>query len=700
MTKLRCHLLIGPPASGKTSLSKILAPIVNAKILSTDEIRQELWGDEMSQGPWKEIEKVLNDRLRNHVSKRQSVIIDATHAKRPWRLAFTQKLNLDQKIEWIGWWMTTPREICLKWNRKRKRIIEPEVIDKYCEALKNKTFNPHRSEGFASIVEFDPSIGDNLSERLNLANNELNKRIGRAQNKEKKKELHGYSRLLDLERLLFLAQLISRFPGLSASDEQTRKEMETICNPLPQGSMSDRASKLLTAIHNSDCYSDKDSIENDLNWLKSQGFLDAKPSQKRIEPPKANKETSKNLGGWPPMAEKQVFVRVMTLLRYVLQNPFDYDKENSEGLGVHDYYINRLGDSIYGPGETQTFRQDINKVLRPYGFRKKSNDNTRHGYGIGTAVLSAERLIDLSHLLEQTVQRLGDPTAHTLHDELNERLKWASIKNDEPSLRIFANRSLINPDFLNKQSVAQPTYCKRLEQAITSRKRVVFEKFSTSAAFSESAKKNTLFEAWPLQLIFHNIAWYLAYAENINGKKLITCERLDRMALRKVESTSFTEISKEERITTLNRLHKLIEISGGIFFGSDVEKQYLLTQEDNHERKRHMILVRFRCTKNIYKFLREEPQRYPQSQLRMSQPKEEDKWEAPSKGPFVLKPIPGESHPYPIEIDLPPWIINEKNIDFRSWLYGFGTEIIIEKPNSLVSEYIKRTQDINNLYQN
>ena len=51
----------------------------------------------------------------------------------------------------------------------------------------------------------------------------------------------------------------------------------------------------------------------------------------------------------------------------------------------------------------------------------------------------------------------------------------------------------------------------------------------------------------------------------------------------------------------------------------------------------------------------------------MSQPKEEDKWEAPRKGPFVLDPIPGESHPYPTGIDLPPWKINERNIDFRSW---------------------------------
>ena len=69
MSILRCHLLIGPPASGKTSLSKILAPLLNAEVLSTDAIREELWGDEMIQGPWEEVENVIHQRLKSFVEK-------------------------------------------------------------------------------------------------------------------------------------------------------------------------------------------------------------------------------------------------------------------------------------------------------------------------------------------------------------------------------------------------------------------------------------------------------------------------------------------------------------------------------------------------------------------------------------------------------------------------------------------------------
>ena len=42
---LRCHLLIGPPASGKTTLAGVLAHLTGAVVLSTDVLRRELFGD-------------------------------------------------------------------------------------------------------------------------------------------------------------------------------------------------------------------------------------------------------------------------------------------------------------------------------------------------------------------------------------------------------------------------------------------------------------------------------------------------------------------------------------------------------------------------------------------------------------------------------------------------------------------------------
>ena len=43
-----------------------------------------------------------------------------------------------------------------------------------------------------------------------------------------------------------------------------------------------------------------------------------------------------------------------------------------------------------------------------------------------------------------------------------------------------------------------------------------------------------------------------------------------------------------------------------------------------------------------------------------------------SDAPHVLEPgSPNDTHPYPVELDLPPWTM-EHDIDLRNWLFGFG----------------------------
>ena len=149
---VRCHLLIGPPASGKTTLAQKLAPLLTkpgeqpALVLSTDRIRAEVFGDASVQGPWFDIREQLLKELRQAVRAGQPVILDATHARRPWRLAFTQSLELPAPVEWIGWWLQTPTAQCLAWNQTRQRKVPEPVIQEMAAALSHKTFGPARAE--------------------------------------------------------------------------------------------------------------------------------------------------------------------------------------------------------------------------------------------------------------------------------------------------------------------------------------------------------------------------------------------------------------------------------------------------------------------------------------------------------------------------------------------------------------------------
>ena len=131
---LRCHLLIGQPASGKTTLAKALAPLLTApgeppaQVLSTDAIRAEVFGDAAVQGPWVDIQQRLHERIREAVAAGIPVIVDATHARRAWRLALTQALPLPAPVEWIGWWLYTPLPTSLEWNGRRERAVPVPVI--------------------------------------------------------------------------------------------------------------------------------------------------------------------------------------------------------------------------------------------------------------------------------------------------------------------------------------------------------------------------------------------------------------------------------------------------------------------------------------------------------------------------------------------------------------------------------------------
>ena len=52
----------------------------------------------------------------------------------------------------------------------------------------------------------------------------------------------------------------------------------------------------------------------------------------------------------------------------------------------------------------------------------------------------------------------------------------------------------------------------------------------------------------------------------------------------------------------------------------------------------------------------------------------------------VLTPNPsGDSHPHPLEIDLPPWIL-ARGSALRRWLFSHGSALRIEAPEALRQE--------------
>jgi len=711
---LRCHLLIGAPASGKTTLAAVLAKLTGSVVLSTDVVRAEMFGDAAVQGPWRDIEAQMHQRIRESVAAGVPVIVDATHARRPWRLAISQALALPAPVEWIGWWLSTPLATCLKWNQTRDRLVPEAVIREMDAALADPVFGPNRAEGFAALVAVVPTQQHDLGALLGDELARLDHRIRSARNREHRFALHGYSRLLDLERLLYLLRLLSRFPDLAGSDPATTAELEAIVSPMPSGDLADRAAAFLRRLHG-DCYGDATALRADLAWLEINGFCSAEPSLGPIQPPPqpaAGPDTAAPQatgagqwaggpwvggvhGGYPPQADAQVFQRVFVLLRHLLQQPFD--RQDGTPLPEHLIAQSERIPGAYLPGEAATLRKDLEKLLTPYGFRSR-NDNVRHGYAIGTALLSANRLREIHGLVSQAAGRLADPSAQDLLAELEQRLHWGGIAIDQTSpVRAFANRSIVDTSLVRPDCLAAERQAERLETAIVERRRIELERYSSVAAFADSPTGS--FRVWPLQLLFHNIGWYLVFEDDNVGREegLIRCERLDRLALRHSEGRY--RRSEESHSNALSRLQTLLHHSGGIYFGDNLDAQLQLCHGSTQQWDKALVTLRFCCQAWSFAFIREGLQRYPIEHIRFSKRLSGDQWWHHPKAPHVLDPgEPADSHPYPVELDLPPWTV-QSDIDLRNWLFGFGAGIRIESPIELRQEHQQRLQEALAVYQ-
>jgi predicted kinase len=717
---LRCHLLIGPPASGKTTLARALAPLLTAPgeppalVLSTDAIRAEVFGDAAVQGPWIDIQQRLQQRLIEAVTAGIPVIIDATHARRPWRLAHTQAQWLPAAVEWIGWWLYTPLPTCLAWNRSRERQVPEAVILEMAAALADPHVGPSRAEGFAALCAVVPTHHDDLEPLLSAELGALERRIRSARARETHWHLHGYSRLRDLERLLFLIRLLSRYPELDAADPISREQLEAIVSPLPSGDLAERAAAFLARLHG-ECFGDALAIRADLSWLEANGFclggdtLAPIRLAERPAAPHSGGVPSGFLGGvhggHPPMGDGPVFQRVMTLLRHLLHQPFDRDPAST--LTLHEQLIAATASipGGYLPGESATLRKDLEKLLTPYGFRA-ANDNVRHGYALGTAVLPAPRLREIQALVQQAAGRLADPSAQPLLSELEQRLAWAGLDEPAPPLRLYARHGVVDTALVRRESLAAPRGAEAIERAIAQRRRVLLKRFASAGRHGGTTIGDGSGEwrVWPLQLIFHHVGWYLCAEEDVIGQEhgLIRCERLDRLALPPASPRSGLSDglrrSPERQHAALQRLERLLHHSGGIYFGDDISAQLALASRSAGTRTGVLQTLRFSATPWAFAFLREGMGRYPREQVRFSRPLPGDGWWHHPKAPHVLEPnAPTDSHPYPLELDLPSWTL-AADIDLRTWLNGFGEGIRIESPTALRDELIHRCRAILRVY--
>lgn len=129
------HLLflIGLPGSGKSTLAASLSQADERRYLvSTDQIRSQLFGNEATQGPWWLIWRELQQQLRAAAQITSNcgveAIYDATNVVRRDRKR-ALKLARHCGFTYItGIWLDLPLAVCLERNRQRDRQVAEAII--------------------------------------------------------------------------------------------------------------------------------------------------------------------------------------------------------------------------------------------------------------------------------------------------------------------------------------------------------------------------------------------------------------------------------------------------------------------------------------------------------------------------------------------------------------------------------------------
>lgn len=156
-------MLVGLPASGKSTYSNKYINDNTYKIHSSDRLREELFEDENIQCDNNKLFAELHNRIKNDLRSGYNVVYDATNINRKLRMSFLQGLN---KIycykEAIVF--TTPYEQCLINNQNRDRKVHKEVIKR----MYLNWNTPILQEGFDEIrlVKFIDIANTNILDKM------------------------------------------------------------------------------------------------------------------------------------------------------------------------------------------------------------------------------------------------------------------------------------------------------------------------------------------------------------------------------------------------------------------------------------------------------------------------------------------------------------------------------------------------------
>ncbi len=159
MNKPILYVMMGLPASGKSTFADEIATSQNATIISSDAIRKEWYGDESIQGNPAKIFEEMRKRTVSVLENGRNVVYDATNLtlkSRSFLRNYSPLLKIRNKIKIHGVLCVTPYDACCERNSKRERVVPMEAMNRMLKSFTPPMF----SEGFDFIFLYKSYKGE------------------------------------------------------------------------------------------------------------------------------------------------------------------------------------------------------------------------------------------------------------------------------------------------------------------------------------------------------------------------------------------------------------------------------------------------------------------------------------------------------------------------------------------------------------
>lgn len=317
-----------------------------------------------------------------------------------------------------------------------------------------------------------------------------------------------------------------------------------------------------------------------------------------------------------------------------------------------------------------TLRKDL-ATLRQYEIL----DRNRHdwGYYLGTGVLNREELCLALHALTSLATHQGDPQAKRIQQKLIQRLRGLDADLQGKlfyPVRQHTNRATVetDPDILIRSRKGTATLFHELEIVEVAISQGQALELAFSGGFY-GKKRTQLIRVYPLQLIYHDIAWYLLCEYQQDGH--FAMHRINRLkSYYKILTPSGRGIEQQSKQLAI--AHQLLQNGWGLFLGEPDQQKAEL------EEKLPLEAVKVRFFPAVMEFILEGDRRHPNQRIRIG-PKDRQT---------------GQPKYVDFSITLPQRSLKE----FSLWVNRYMEHAQVLSPPHLVEQYCQASQALAGRY--